>query len=235
MRRRLWQHLGRVFRPSDRVLDAGSGTGADAVFLAGRGMWVTAIDISPRRIAQTRARAERQGVAERVEAIVLDIGKIGELVGGFDGIISSFAAINAVPDLARFAEDSARLLAPRRADGAALSIAAVCGNGSGLVTHGRWAAARELGRRPERAFEIGGVRVVHSMLRWDELYAQYFAREFLLVEVYGLGIVQPPSGGIRGLEWADGVLGRRRAFVNWGRFVVIATSPSSLLVAGPGA
>ena len=44
MRRILWKRYGQVFRPGHHVLDVGCGTGTDAVFLARRGVRVTAIE-----------------------------------------------------------------------------------------------------------------------------------------------------------------------------------------------
>jgi SAM-dependent methyltransferase len=58
MRRRLWKHFDRVFRPGQRVLDVGCGTGTDALYLAERGIDVTAIDVSPGMIARLAAKVQ---------------------------------------------------------------------------------------------------------------------------------------------------------------------------------
>lgn len=57
------------------ALDAGCGTGADAVMLARQGWQVTAVDVSPTTVRQTRALVERQDadVASRVSALVADL------------------------------------------------------------------------------------------------------------------------------------------------------------------
>ncbi len=53
-----------VLRPAP-TLEVGCGSGADAVFLAGRGFDVTAVDASPIAIERARARAELAGVLVR--------------------------------------------------------------------------------------------------------------------------------------------------------------------------
>lgn len=60
--------IQRVIKPGDTVIDATCGNGQDTLFLArlvtqGR---VLAFDISPRAIANTRARLEQHGLSHRV-------------------------------------------------------------------------------------------------------------------------------------------------------------------------
>jgi SAM-dependent methyltransferase len=50
-----------------RALDLGCGEGADAVWLAGRGWQVTAVDISGTALRRAAAHAESAGVAGRIE------------------------------------------------------------------------------------------------------------------------------------------------------------------------
>lgn len=49
--------------PPGRALDLGCGEGGDALWLAGRGWSVTAVDISPTALARGRAEAARRGVS----------------------------------------------------------------------------------------------------------------------------------------------------------------------------
>jgi ubiquinone/menaquinone biosynthesis C-methylase UbiE len=57
IRRLLWKRFDRLFRVGDRVIDAGCGTGIDALHLAERGIHVTAVDASPGMLACLRAKA----------------------------------------------------------------------------------------------------------------------------------------------------------------------------------
>ena len=53
-------------RTPGRALELGCGKGDDAVWLAGRGWTVTAVDVSATVLGFARANAERAGVADRV-------------------------------------------------------------------------------------------------------------------------------------------------------------------------
>lgn len=62
--------------PAGRALDVACGSGGAAVWLAGQGLAVDAVDVSPAGIAAGRALAARCGVADRVRWWVhdLDVG-----------------------------------------------------------------------------------------------------------------------------------------------------------------
>ena len=67
------------------VLDVGCGIGRWTHRLAARGAWVTGVDLSPTMVAEARARAARDGVAERCRFLVgdvveLDLGERYDLV-----------------------------------------------------------------------------------------------------------------------------------------------------------
>ena len=70
-----------------RVLDAGCGTGENALLAASRGADVTGIDIAPTAIARARAKAAERGLTGRFEvADALDLGRLGLTV---DTVIDS--------------------------------------------------------------------------------------------------------------------------------------------------
>lgn len=100
LRARTWQVIDRVFDPGMHVIDLGCGTGEDALHLAGRGLFVTAVDISPGMIKQVEEKARARGLLDRIQCSVVDIESYD--VGGarFDGLLSNFGTLNCVPDLA---------------------------------------------------------------------------------------------------------------------------------------
>ncbi|MGK5444041.1 class I SAM-dependent methyltransferase [Micromonospora sp. URMC 105] len=73
-RERIWSgranpHLVDVVGslPAGTALDLGCGEGGDAVWLAGRGWRVTAVDVSATALDRAAAEAARAGVAERID------------------------------------------------------------------------------------------------------------------------------------------------------------------------
>lgn len=79
-----WEAAGR-FR--GHVLDAGCGTGDNAVFLASRGFRVTAVDIAPTAIETARARGD---------GVDWVVGDSAAFTGQFDTVLAS-ALIHCVP------------------------------------------------------------------------------------------------------------------------------------------
>ena len=76
--------------PPGRVLDAGCGQGAEAVWLAGRGWRVTAVDISGAALAAARTRAEAAGVADPVEWVEADLTAWTPTEPDFDLVMSHY-------------------------------------------------------------------------------------------------------------------------------------------------
>ncbi len=61
--------------PVGTVLDAGCGTGTEALWLAEQGWDVTAADISATALAEARVRAAAAGMGERVDWVETDLSK----------------------------------------------------------------------------------------------------------------------------------------------------------------
>lgn len=229
MRRILWKRYGEVFHLGHHILDVGCGTGTDAVFLARRGVRVTAIDASATMITEAQTKIDHHGLGTMVQVAMLDIRELASLpAGGFDGIISSFAALNTLPSLTQFAADATRLLQPHGSLILHLLNRSSLWEWAGLAAHGRWAEARRLGEQRVRAFAIGGHPIQHYMPRADEAYMQYFLPYFRLCHVFGLGITRPPypichapEAALAALGLLDALIGQYHPFINWGRFVVL--------------
>lgn len=83
-----------------RALDVGCGSGRDAVYLAGRGWQVTAVDFVDEALAKARQRAAETGVD--VQWVKADVARLGEL--GFEPgytLLYDFGCIHGLPDDAR--------------------------------------------------------------------------------------------------------------------------------------
>ena len=97
LRAAVWERLSERFRPGMRVLELGCGTGEDAIWLARRGIRVTATDASPAMLDVARAKAASAGVAAELLAFgVIDLACLPEAAGVFDGALSDFGAVNCI-------------------------------------------------------------------------------------------------------------------------------------------
>jgi SAM-dependent methyltransferase len=183
VRERLWERLDLLFPPGARVLDVTAGTGLDVLHLAARGVAVTACDLSPGMLARLA------GKAPSIPLVVADLNRLEEagLAGPFDGLISTFAGLNAAPDLAGLARAAARLVRP----------------GGVLFLH--VLNPRRKGREKKTfAVRIAGVEVAHRLWTPREL-ARCFERGFAFARLGGQGILRPvddpgPSRGRDAVE-----------------------------------
>jgi SAM-dependent methyltransferase len=96
VRRHLVQaRLDALFRPGDRVVDVGCGTGEAAVLLAARGVRVVGVDPSPEAIARARARAAAGGLSPDVCRFELSPLVDLDVAGtDLDGAYSSLGALH---------------------------------------------------------------------------------------------------------------------------------------------
>ena len=233
MRKRLWAHYARIFRPGQQLLDVGCGTGIDSLFLAQQGIKVTGIDVSPGMIAQLREKAEARGLTGLVETRVMDFAGLDSWpTESFDAVISAFAALNSVTDLAPFAQTAARLLRPEGRLVVHMLNRFSLWEWLGLLRKRRWREAAALGRQDERTFVVGGVRLGHHLFSAEEAYRRFFEPHFILKGRYGLGSLRPPHTVRRipgviteALGILDGWAGPHYPVANWGRFFVLEMAP----------
>ncbi len=118
--RRLLQDPARILAPHVRegmtVLEPGPGMGFFTLELArrvGPGGHVIAIDLQPRMLAALRRRAERAGLADRIELRQAQPDSLGvqDLEGDVD-LVLAFAVVHELPDAGRFFAEVAPTLAP---------------------------------------------------------------------------------------------------------------------------
>jgi len=75
-------------KDSQQVLDAGTGTGRFAIYLAQRGINVVAIDSSKEMVEIARKKAQQEGCQHRIHFIVSDIENLPFKDESFDGFCS---------------------------------------------------------------------------------------------------------------------------------------------------
>jgi SAM-dependent methyltransferase len=99
-------------RPGERVLDLCCGPGRHALVLAGRGLQVTALDLSQQYLERVAAEASRRGI--EIETVHADMREPG-FEDRFDGVInmySSFGYLESEAEDAKVLRGVARALRP---------------------------------------------------------------------------------------------------------------------------
>ena len=108
---RAFARLADEGRLTGRVLDAGCGSGENALLAASRGADVTGIDVAPTAIARARAKASERGLTARFDvADALDLGLLSLTV---DTVIDSGVFhVFSDDDRARYVASLAAVLRP---------------------------------------------------------------------------------------------------------------------------
>jgi SAM-dependent methyltransferase len=99
------------FRPGDRILELGCGTGRDAISLARHGIRVMATDVSLAMVEATRKRVRDANLEDMITVECLNAAAAAAK-GPFDGVYSNGAVLNLEPDLAGVANGLRQSLLP---------------------------------------------------------------------------------------------------------------------------
>jgi ubiquinone/menaquinone biosynthesis C-methylase UbiE len=193
MRNEMWRLLDATFPQGSRLMDLGCGTGLDAIRMARSGHHVTATDWSQGMVERTRDRAQREQVADRVEAIAVGAHELSRIEGQgkFDGAYSNLGPLNCVPDIKEMAAQCARLLKPR-----ASLVFSVIGRICPWEI-GHYALQRNWGRLKVR-FAPAMVPVgMNKRVVWTRYYTprefyRAFEGQFALEHFRGLCVLAPP-------------------------------------------
>lgn len=221
----VWEVIGQHLEPGCSVLELNCGTGEDALFLAKREMSVVACDISEKMVEIAKSRASAEDAEAKVRFLTLAIEDVARLrPGKFDAVLSNFSGLNCVADLHQAATDLAHLLKPG-------SSAVLCFSNKFCVWEVVWYLLRGDCRR---AFRRWTPKPITARIGTERLLVRYptvaeiatcFAPYFRVRNVYGAGIMVPPSyveGWMRRLPRAMGTLRRVDRFIkNWPLFRVL--------------
>ncbi|HEX9732106.1 MAG TPA: class I SAM-dependent methyltransferase [Thermoanaerobaculia bacterium] len=189
MRAAVRRRLDACFTGGQHLVELGCGTGEDAVYLAGRGLEVTAIDRSAAMVDAAREKVARAGLADRVhlrhqsiEAWTADPG------GPFDGALSNFGVLNCVDDLAPVAR---ALAASVRSGGRAVLVVM----GPLVPWEWLWFLARGRPRDAFRRRRRGGVAWRGQQVRYPSprTVRRTFRPAFRARRTSAVGALLPPT------------------------------------------
>lgn len=189
----VWKRAAAVFPRGSRILEINCGTGEDAIFLASRGICVTACDASSQMIGHARARQELDAPEAPIRFHVLATERLCELPKEppFDGAFSNFSGLNCVADLRSVFHELATRLRP----GARLLLCLSTRFCFWEVLH--YTAKGEFRKAVRRWRGVSQVRFdEHSFpVYYPTMWAlrRSCGAEFRLRSVTGVGITTPPS------------------------------------------
>lgn len=197
LRDAVWERLDAAFRPGERVLELGCGTGEDALHLARRGLSVTATDVSPGMLGVASAKARAAGLEGRICFRQLDAGRLGDsadpaLAGPFAGAYSNFGALNCLPSRRALG----RALAGRIGPGGTLALVVMgplCPwEVAWHLAHGELNTARRRWRAGVTA-HVGDGRTLRVWYPSPRALRAELAPDWRLIDLAGVGALLPPT------------------------------------------
>lgn len=106
--------LDRHAGPPGQALDAGCGTGRNALYLGARGHQVLGVDVSRRAAGLARRAARERGLCDRVRFVRHPASRIDELIGPFDLVLDVLGPASDLERhrLDRYANGLAKIVRP---------------------------------------------------------------------------------------------------------------------------
>ncbi|MEP7287346.1 MAG: class I SAM-dependent methyltransferase [Chloroflexota bacterium] len=193
-RRRVWERLAVLYKPGDYVIELGCGTGEDAIWLAKRGIHVLASDGSEAMIAETRRKAQAEGVGALVETQLLDFNdaanwNLPEQI--FDGAYSNYGPLNCIDDWHAIGAQLSRVIRPSGKIGLGV-MGPWCP--WEVLWHGIHLDYRNATRRfrPSTVAHLDG-KYFNVYYPTPERLQRDFGQGFRRSLLWGLGVFLPPS------------------------------------------
>jgi ubiquinone/menaquinone biosynthesis C-methylase UbiE len=238
LRQRIWRVLADYFHTGHNVLELACGTGEDAVWLAQRGVSVTATDGSAAMVKATTMKAQQASVAHLITSTQLSLQDLEQLPNAphhYDGAFSNFGGLNVLGDRRPLAATLAQLVRP----GGTLILVPM-----GPICpveiiwyslHGKGHTAIRRFRQPATA-SIGG-NLIPIWYPSASRLRQEFAPWFKSIKVESLGLWLPPSSLshwverwpalFTALNWLDGKTARIMGGLGDHYMIVFQRKPSS--------
>jgi SAM-dependent methyltransferase len=195
LRGQIHARLDQHFQAGDHVLELGCGTGEDAVYLANRGVRVTATDLSQGMLETARAKAADQPLITfaKLDLCSLPIRDDQPEMSDFSGVFSNFGPLNCLEDW----RPLAAWLAQRMKSGGIVGLGVM----SPLCVweplwhglHGNFKTATRRWRKATLFQADGSTEPIivryPTICRFTRDFAPYFKRVYMK----GIGLFLPPS------------------------------------------
>ncbi len=203
LRERSMAIMERIFPPRSNLMEIGCGTGTETISMLQKGYRITAVDISPRMLEEVKGKAQKLGLSEQLRTYVAkasDIGCPGTPFEGetFDGIYSTYGAMNCEPGITDLPAEFSRLIRP----GGLLFLGIfnrLCV--SEIILHLG-------GLKPQRTFERfrtpvqeGSSRFCVDVFAYSPMYIRkLFSSNFRMISYEAVPLIIPPSNYVHQLE-----------------------------------
>jgi len=241
LRRKVYEHLGRLVPRGSRILELNAGTGTDAVALAQRGYRVHAIDIAPGMLARLQEKVARFQLSEQISWQECSFTELQRVQGApFDAVFSDLGGLNCIADLKPVIRDLPRVLKPGGVVTWVL-MPPVCLWEMAEVFRGHFRLAfRRLARTGVQSHLEGLHFSVYYFPAGEVI--QCFGRDYTQLALEGLSVLTPTAESknlarqrprlYRALAWLDDRVSARRPWREWGDFYIL--SQRYLPGGGPG-
>ena len=203
LRNQIHKRLDLHFHVGDHVLELGCGTGEDALYLANRGIHVTATDVSEGMLNIAREKANNPLITfANLDLRRLSVGArhVVPLQSDFDGVFSNFGPLNCLDDWQPLAAWLARRTKPGGIVGLGIMSPFCIWEPLWHGLHGDFKTATRRWRKSTTFQPEGAAEPITVRYPTIRRITQDFAPHFQKTHIQGVGLFLPPSDGFGVIE-----------------------------------
>ena len=191
MRSKVREHVMRLWRPGERILELNAGTGLDALFFAVKGFNVFATDNAPGMLSLMEEKVNMAHLQYKITVQQCSFLELEKLKGNqFDHIFSNFGGLNCTDKLDQVINSFSPILKP----GGTVTLVImpkVCPWEMLFALKGNFKLAFRRFKRGGAPAHLEGVNFTTWYYSPKEV-KKMFGNRYSMVSVVGLGITVPP-------------------------------------------